>query len=142
MRVAELMQTEVQSVMPDARVHDAVVTIADAHVSGLPVVDRSGNLVGVISTTDVLASEEEAEDPETRVAVFDETSVRELMTPRPVTIGPDATIKEAAQLLLSADVHRLFVVDGDRLVGVISTTDIVRAVANGQLRRSSRRGAQ
>jgi CBS domain-containing protein len=133
MRVEELMQTEVQSVTPDARVNDAVLTIADAHVSGLPVVDRSGNLVGVISTTDVLASEEESEDQETRAAVFNDISVRELMTPRPATIGPHATIKEAAQLLLSADVHRLFVVDGDRLVGVISTTDIVRAVANGQL---------
>jgi CBS domain-containing protein len=133
MRVAELMQTEVQSVVPDAPVNDAAVIIADAHVSGLPVVDRTGKLVGVISTTDILASEEEAEALETQVAVFNETSVRELMTPKPVTIGPDATIKEAAQLLLYADVHRLFVVDGDRLVGVISTTDIVRAVANGQL---------
>lgn len=133
MHVAELMQTEVQSVAPDAPVNDAALTIADAHVSGLPVVDRAGRLVGVISTTDIIASEEEAESPETRVALYDETSVRDLMTPRPVTIGPAATVKEAAQMLLYADVHRLFVLDGDRLVGVISTTDIVRAVADGQI---------
>jgi CBS domain-containing protein len=50
-----------------------------------------------------------------------------------VTIAPDASVKEAAQALLYADVHRLFVVDEDRLVGVISTTDIVRAVANGRI---------
>jgi CBS domain-containing protein len=133
MQVAELMQTDVQSVAPDAPVADAALTMADAHVSGLPVVDRSGRLVGVISTTDVIAAEEESEAPESRVAVFNETSVRDLMTPKAVTIRPEATIKEAAQLLLYADVHRLFVVDGDRLVGVISTTDIVRVVANGQL---------
>lgn len=133
MHVAELMQTEVQSVAPDAPVNDAALTIADAHVSGLPVVDRAGRLVGVISTTDILASEEEVEDPASRAALYDRTPVRDLMTPRPVTIGPAATVKEASQMLLYADVHRLFVVDGDRLVGVISTTDIVRAVANGQL---------
>ena len=133
MHVAELMQTGVQSVAPDAPVNDAALTIADAHVSGLPVVDRAGRLVGVISTTDLLASEEEAESPETRAALYDNTPVRDLMTPRPVTIGPSATVNEAAQILLNADVHRLFVVDGDRLVGVLSTTDIVRAVANGQL---------
>ena len=133
MKVAELMQTEVQTAAPDAPLDDATRTMADAHVSGLPVVDRQGRLVGVISTTDILASEEEAEDPATRVALYQNTPVRDLMTPRPVTIGPEAPLKEAAQQLLYADVHRLFVVDGDRLVGVISTTDIVRAVASGQI---------
>ena len=133
MKVAELMQTEVQTAAPDASLDDASRIMADAHVSGLPVVDRRGRLVGVISTTDILASEEEAEDPATRVALYQETPVQDLMTPRPVTIGPEAQLKEAAQQLLYADVHRLFVVDGDRLVGVISTTDIVRAMANGQI---------
>lgn len=133
MHVAELMQTEVQSVAPDAPVDEAALTIADAHVSGLPVVNRAGRLIGVISTTDILASEQEVEDPASRVALYEGTPVRDLMTPQPVTIAPNATIKEAAQQLLYAGVHRLFVVDSDRLVGVISTTDIVRAVANGQI---------
>jgi CBS domain-containing protein len=133
MRVAELMQTDVQTVAVDAALNEAALTLADAHVSGLPVVASDGRLVGVISTTDILASEEEVEDEAARVALFESTPVRDLMTPRPVTIGPGASVKEAAQLLLHADVHRLFVVEDDRIVGVISTTDIVRAVANGQL---------
>jgi CBS domain-containing protein len=133
MKVTELMQTEVQSVAPEAPLDEAARTMADAHVSGLPVVDQRGHLVGVISTTDILASEEEVEDPATRTALYEDTPVRDLMTPKPVTIGPEATIKEAAQQLLYADVHRLFVVDGERLVGVLSTTDIVRAVATGQI---------
>jgi CBS domain-containing protein len=131
MKVAELMQTDVQTVAPDAALNDAAVTLADAHVSGLPVVERDGRLVGVISTTDILASEE-MEDEAARAALFESARVRDLMTPRPVTIGPEASVKEAAQLLLSADVHRLFVVEDDRIVGVISTTDIVWAVANGR----------
>jgi CBS domain-containing protein len=55
------------------------------------------------------------------------------MTPRPLTIAPDAEVKEAAQQMLYADVHRLFVTQGDRLIGVNSTTDIMRAVATGRL---------
>lgn len=133
MRVAELMQTEVQTVPFDGVVNDAVVTLADSHISALPVVDRAGRMVGVISSTDILASEEEAEDQTARETLFEGTLVRDVMTPRPLTIAPDADVKEAAQQMLYADVHRLFVTDGDRLIGVISTSDIMRAFAAGQL---------
>ena len=133
MRVSELMQTEVQTVPSDAVVNDAVVVLAESRVSALPVVDGTGRMVGVISSTDVLASEEEAEDEKARDALFEKTLVRDLMTPRPLTIAPDAEVKEAAQQMLYADVHRLFVTQGDRLIGVISTTDIMRAVATGRL---------
>ncbi|HEY8197750.1 MAG TPA: CBS domain-containing protein [Gemmatimonadales bacterium] len=133
MKVSELMQTNVQTVRPDVVVNDAVVSLAESHITGLAVVDGAGRLVGVISTTDILASEEEVEDEEARAALFERTLVQDLMTPRPLTIGPDATVKEAAQELLYADVHRLFVVEGERVLGVLSTTDIVRAVATGQL---------
>jgi CBS domain-containing protein len=133
MRVAELMQTEVETVPSDAVVNDAVVVLAESRISALPVVDGAGRMVGVISRTDVLASEEEAEDQEARETLFEGTFVRDLMTPRPLTISPDAEVKEAAQQMLYADVHRLFVTEGERLIGVISTTDIMRAVATGQL---------
>ena len=65
--------------------------------------------------------------------VLEDTSVREIMTPRPYTVTPDEDVREAARQMLYADVHRLFVAEGDRLVGVISTTDIVRAVATNKL---------
>ena len=133
MRVAELMQTEVQTVPSDAVVNDAVVVLAESRISALPVVDGAGHMVGVLSRTDVLASEEETEDQTARDTLFEKTLVRDLMTPRPLTIGPDAEVKEAAQQMLYADVHRLFVTEGERLLGVISTTDIMRAVATGRL---------
>jgi CBS domain-containing protein len=133
MKVSELMQTDVQTVRPDVVLNDAVVSLAESHITGLPVVDGGGRLVGVISTTDILTAEEEVEDQKARAAMFEETLVQDLMTPRPLTIAPDATVKEAAQEMLYADVHRLFVVEGERVVGVLSTTDIVRAVATGQL---------
>lgn len=133
MKVSELMQTNVQTVRPDVVVNDAAVSLAESHITGLAVVNGAGRLVGVISTTDILASEEEVEDQEARAALFERTLVQDLMTPRPLTIAPDADVKEAAQQMLNADVHRLFVTEGERLIGVISTTDIMRAVATGRL---------
>jgi CIC family chloride channel protein len=90
-------------------------------------------MVGVISGTDVLTSEAEARDAVEREALFEEMMVRDIMTPRPLTISPEANVREAAQQMLYADIHRLFVTSGNRLVGVISTTDIVRAVATGAI---------
>jgi predicted transcriptional regulator len=133
MRVRELMQRHVRTVGPDAAVNDVVLTLTDSHISGVPVVDGFGRLLGVISSTDILTSEAEACDAAAREALFEETPARDLMTVRPLTIAPDAQVKEAAQEMLYADVHRLFVTEGDRVVGVISTTDIVRAVATGRL---------
>lgn len=128
MRVAELMQTDLSTIHVDDRVSDAVERLAEAHVSGLPVLDDRGALVGVVSTTDIMVAEAESESSRTGTA-----TVRELMTPRPLTIGADEDVRAAARQMLYAEVHRLFVETDHRPVGVISQTDIVRAVANGQL---------
>ena len=134
MKVAELMHTDILTVAADATVADAVVTLADGHVSALPVVDGRGRLMGVLSTTDILAATAES-DPERRAEVL-ETPVRLLMTPRALTIDPGAGVREAAQQLLYGDVHRLFVIDQGRPVGVVSATDVVRALATGLVARN------
>jgi len=133
MRVVELMQRSVKTVGSDASVAEAIVSLADAHISGMPVVDGAGKVVGVLSTTDVLAAEAEAEDPTARQTLLEQTAVRDIMTPRPFTIAPGEDVREAARQMLYADVHRLFVAEGDKVIGIISTTDIVRAVATGKL---------
>ena len=133
MRVSELMQRAVRTVGMDAAVGDAIVTLADSHISALPVVDATGRMVGVVSSTDILMSEAEAEDSTARKGLFEDTTVRDIMTLHPLTVAPDTEIREAAQQMLYAEIHRLFVVDGEKVVGVISTSDIMRAVANGQL---------
>lgn len=131
MHVGDLMQVDVVSVRPDATIKDTVSVLATAHVSGLPVVDQEGRMVGVISTTDIIAAEAAVDNEKGRTVLFTQTSVRDVMGPRPYTIGPAAEVREAARHMHYAGVHRLFVTTEDRLLGVISTTDIVRAVANG-----------
>lgn len=133
MKVRDIMQTKLQSVSPDVPVLEAVTTMAEQHVSALPVLDIHGAIVGVISTTDVLQAEAEADDAEARAALFESSNVSDLMTARARTIEASATIADAAQQMLYLEVHRLFVVEDEKLVGVVSQTDIVRAVA-AQLR--------
>jgi CBS domain-containing protein len=133
MQVSELMQPDVETVAPEALVQDAATILADAHVSALPVVDGVGRMVGVISRTDILVSEEEAQDQAARRTLLEETFVRDLMTSPALTIAAEADVKEAAQQMLYTGVHRLFVTKDARVIGVISTTDIIRAVGTGQL---------
>lgn len=133
MTVAELMQRNVRTVGADASVAEVVVSLADAHVTGLPVVDNAGRVVGVVSTSDVLNAEAETTDSATRQELLEGTAVREIMTRRPYVITPDTDVRSAARQMLYADVHRLFVTEDDRIVGVVSTTDIVRAVAQGKI---------
>jgi CBS domain-containing protein len=109
------------------------MSLADAHVSGLPVVDGGGRVIGVVSTSDVLTAEAEVESQDARRELLENTAVRDIMTPRPFTVAPTEDVREAARQMLYADVHRLFVTENDHVIGIISTTDIVRAVANGNL---------
>ena len=131
MRVADLMQSDVRTIGLDASIAEVLVSLTDAHVSALPVVDNSGRMLGVVSSSDVIAFEAETE--ERGRTELKRTAVRELMTPRPITIAPDADVRDAARQMLYAEVHRLFVEADGELVGVVSTTDIVRALATGKV---------
>lgn len=126
MRVAELMRTNLKMVAADATVADAMCLLADARVSALPVVDRFGRAVGILTTRNVLEAERDAGD---RNRLLQDTLVLEIMTPWAATVGPELDIQDAARQMLYLDVQRLFVEDEGKLVGVISQTDIVGAVA-------------
>ncbi|HTH66280.1 MAG TPA: CBS domain-containing protein [Gemmatimonadales bacterium] len=133
MKVADIMQTNLETIGTDDSVEDAVEILADKHISGLPVVSKRGQLVGVLSTTDVLQLLAEAPDPERRGEVLEGTQVREIMTAKPITVGPDADIHEAARQMLYGEIHRLFVEFDGALVGVLTQSDIVAAVAGARL---------
>ena len=133
MKVAELMRTDVVTIAGDASIAALVQSMADTRVSGLPVVDSAGRVVGVVSATDVLQAAAEKDDAQAKATMFERTMVREIMTPSPQMIAPDADARQAAQQMLYTDVRRLFVEHDGKLVGVISQTDIAFAVGQGRL---------
>ena len=120
MKVAELMQTTLKTISADSSLADAISDLAEAQISALPVIDRFGRAVGVLSTREVLKAESEN--------VSREAKVLEIMAPWPTTIDPDLDVRQAAQEMLYLNVQRLFVEFDGALVGVISQTDIVGAV--------------
>jgi CBS domain-containing protein len=133
MKVAEIMQTNLRTISTDATIADAVVALAVAQVSALPVVDRLGRAVGIISTREILKAESACDSPVARERLFEATRVLEIMTPWPTTIHPDLDVRQASQEMLYLNVQRLFVEYDGALVGVISQTDVVGAVATAKV---------
>lgn len=179
LRVGDIMQRDVLVVSPETTVRELTRLLTAKGISGVPVVASSGEVVGVVSSTDVvrLASEEgevrlsdarwiagpahagrEAEGEEEsdggsdalsgyflpeeeafvterwenqwEEAALDEFTVGDIMTPVSFSIGPEATVTELAQFLVRGRIHRAVVSQDDRLVGIVTTMDVLRAVAD------------
>jgi CBS domain-containing protein len=128
LRVRDLMTLEPVTVRGGAPLVVADLLMRDLGVSGLPVIDGKGALIGVLSRTDLMAL---AGDP--RVDAWQGRSVAATMTAPGLTIEADAPLIEAAARIEEHHVHRLVVVEpeGGHPIGILSTTDIVRAVAAG-----------
>ena len=126
--VGDLMAIEPVVVRADAPLAEAARLMEGNHISGLPVVDGGGTLLGVISQTDLLR----ARATEHLWASWPGLKVRHLMTSPALTIHRDQTVAVAARKMERHHVHRLVVVaDGDESlpIGVLSTSDLVRAMS-------------
>ena len=127
--VGDVMSLDPIVVSADASLEEAQELLRTNHITGLPVVDEAGNLVGVLSQSDLVWG------PGLHVTTLlrrkpSGLRVGELMTSPPVTVGMDTPVVEAARTMLENRVHRLVAVDGSgRPVGVLSATDYVTLAA-------------
>ena len=137
MRVKDVMATEVVTVGPREGIKRAARKMVESGVSGLPVVDE-GRLVGMITESDFLEQEADKRDQRNHRlldAVLGNRrhrslgdTVYEAMTPKPVTISPEARLAQAAHIMKHRKIKSLPVVDeGDRLTGIVSRADILQA---------------
>jgi len=126
--VGQLMTPDPITVLESALLSDSVRLMEEHEVSGLPVVDGDGVLVGMISETDVVR----ARGTEHLWHRWPGLRVRHLMHSPVVTADAQMAMGEAAQIMERAHVHRLVVVDDEQVrpVGIISTSDLVRALAH------------
>ncbi|WP_435196854.1 CBS domain-containing protein [Natronomonas sp. EA1] len=113
--VADLMSTTVRTVTPTATVREAAAQFREANVGSLVVVDDGP--VGIITEADIVRLVAEG-------AALDDTTVGDVMTTELVTVGPEATLAHAAELLTTHDIRRLPVVDDDGLVGILTSSDL------------------
>jgi CBS domain-containing protein len=142
MTVRDVMTRSVVSVRRSTPLKRVAQILVEHGISGVPVVDTDGTVLGVVSEADLLVKEQGAEAIHHRplARLFGESAgardqlvklgavtAAEAMTGPAVTIAPDRPIHEAAATMTRLHVNRLPVVDDGRLIGIVSRTDLVRA---------------
>lgn len=141
MEVKDLMTRDVVTAAPEASLKDVAKTLLEHGISGMPVCDREGRILGVISEGDILYKErgriERRSGPlawlvdgtsYTDVAKAHARTAREAMTAPAITIGPHRPAAAAARLMVEEGVNRLPVVSNDgALLGIVTRADLVRA---------------
>ncbi|MDD2231653.1 MAG: CBS domain-containing protein [Sphaerochaetaceae bacterium] len=114
---------------PDMTVEDAAKIMKQEKVHRLPVLDRDKKLVGVISEKDILRA---LPSPVSTLSAYEmpyllsKITVKKLMSRNPVTITPDTIVEEAARLMVDQDLSCLPVMQGDKLVGIVSKSDLFK----------------
>ncbi len=144
MRAREIMTPQVITVGPDTSVVEAIDTMLRHHVSGLPVVDTEGRLVGIISEGDFIRRAEtgtqHARGRWLRFLVGADKiaaefvhehgrKVGEIMTSHPLTVTEDTPLDAIAQIMESNGIKRLPVLQGSRLVGIVTRSDFLATLA-------------
>ncbi len=143
-RVSELMNPSVVCLTPEMTVADAQKLLAARGVSGAPVVDASGQPVGVVSQSDLVRHQarrmtaaqtgrfysdvDDYQDLADLPVDRSHTPVGELMTPHVHSVSRDTSAAVAASVMRDRRIHRLIVTERGRLVGVISSLDLLRVV--------------
>ena len=111
MKVKEIMTTRVITVTPDTPVPVIASLLRDNRISGVPVLDADGTVVGLISEYDLLAREGE--------------TAREVMTASVITVTEDTDVDDVRHLLVERRIRRVPVTSGPRLAGIVSRGDVV-----------------
>jgi CBS domain-containing protein len=132
------MTTEVVTVRPDTPLSEFVHLLEDRDISGAPVVDDSGDVVGVASYRDVVrATRRRAEqaldspgvpDAEVSRAALGGHTVGEVMSPEVRKVSADTPVRDAARYLATRRVHRALVFEGSRLAGVVTAFDLLQSL--------------
>jgi CBS domain-containing protein len=145
MRADEIMSRHVVTVGVDASVIDAIKTMLSYGVSGLPVVDPGGKLIGMLSESDFIRRVEIGTEkrrgrwlallagPDQVAVDFARQhgrKVGQIMTPNPITIAENTSLEEIVRLMESCNIKRFPVMRGDDIVGIVTRADFLRAIAS------------
>ncbi len=143
MKVGEIMKRSVVTVRPGASLRDVAGLLVEHGISGVPVVDDSGAVLGVVSEADFLIRERGIPDGRPRLldrlfgrgaslaadelAKLAAKTAGEAMTSPAVVVTADTAVREAARIMSERQINRLPVIDRDQLTGIVTRADIVRA---------------
>ena len=140
----DIMTKDVISVKPDASIRELAELLLAKRISGVPVVDDSGALRGIVSEGDLMRKEIAPEVPDELCILgaviyynglqeykdafrkFSAMTAKEIMTEKVLTVKENDDVSKVAKIMLDKHIKRLPVMDGDKLAGIVSRSDIVK----------------
>lgn len=146
--VKNIMTRDPITISPDTEIVHAAKLLLEKGINGIPVVDKKGELVGIICQSDLIAQQKRLPIPsvftlldgfipltstkhfEKAVQKIAATTVADAMTPKPVTVQTDTSIEELASLMVDKSFHTLPVVDEGKLVGVVGKEDVLKTLTS------------
>jgi CBS-domain-containing membrane protein len=147
LQARDIMTTEVLTVSPETSIAELSNILENRQIGGVPVVDKGGRLVGVITQNDLVERARDLELPPAinildfhiylqipshlfqRVEKMLGTTVGDCMTRNPVTVAPEVPLAQIAGLMAKQKVHTIPVLERGKLVGIIGKMDLIRAMA-------------
>jgi len=142
----DIMTRNVITVSPDTEIAHAAKLLLTNHINGVPVVNETGELVGILCQSDLIIQQKTLPIPslftlldgyipltpskklDKEVEKIAAAKVAEAMTADPVTVRPDTGIEDVAALMVEKNYHTLPVVDADKLVGIVGKEDVLKTL--------------
>ena len=121
MKASEVMQRPVLATTLRASVRDVATQIVVNEISGMPVTDQDGRVLGVITEADIMAALIDGKN-------LEDLTAQDIMSPEPITVDADTPLDEVMRLLEECGVLRVPVTSQGKVVGIISRRDIIRSV--------------
>jgi predicted transcriptional regulator len=121
MKAKEIMSKPVLATTPRASVRDIATQLVVNSISGMPVADRKGTVLGIVTEADVLEAVKDGQQLEKLTAT-------EVMSKSPVTVDVEVAIEEVIKLLVEGGFVRVPVTENGKLVGIISRVDVIKSI--------------
>jgi CBS domain-containing protein len=146
LKVKDIMTREIFTVTPENEIAQAAKLLLSKRINGVPVVDKTGKLVGILCQSDLIAQQKSIPIPslftlldgyipltllnrlDKEVEKIAAAKVEHAMTPNPTTVDPETDIEKVAVLMVEKNYHTLPVVDRGKLVGIVGKEDVLRTL--------------
>ena len=129
MRAGEVMQKGVISVSPELSLADLEEFLTTEDIGGAPVLGSAGQVVGIVSKTDIVRALSDENGRNLSDFADAGLTVEDVMTHDVLTVKAEDDVREVARQMIDLHIHRLLVCDGEEVVGIITTFDVLRALA-------------
>ena len=149
LKVKDIMTRDLITVSPEMEIAHAAKLLLEKHINGVPVVDGTGKMVGILCQSDLITQQKRFPIPsvftlldgfipltsmkhiEKEAQKISATTVAHAMTPNPFTVTPEMSIEEVATIMLDKNFNTLPVVDKEKLVGIVGKEDILKTLMSG-----------